>query len=215
MSQKKTKISVQIWCEILKELDAKMEASCLRRDAYLSKILRLEIEKLDEEIAQPNSTDAYKHVSKQLDMLGRKLITLTIDADLVEKLNNICVKKKIVRDAFFNRLFFMLVASNARVDALFLVPENWRLEIWSEYRNDFFGNIFNPLDEVMNPLEPLRYGIKEFELDNFYCTVFKSLNNINLEGLNTFLPDECIPGSEANKVSEKSLDELLGILGTN
>ena len=215
MNHKKTKISVQIWRVILKELDSKMEASCLRRDAYLSKILRFELEKLDEEITQLNSPEAYKYVSNKLDLLDRKLITLTIDADLVEKLNEICTRKRIVRDAFFNRLFFMLVASNARVDALFLVPEDWRIEIWSKYRNDFFGNIFNPLDEVMNPLEPLRHGIEEYKLDHFYCTVFQSLNNINLEGLNTYLPDEYIPGSEAYKISEKSLDELLGILGTN
>lgn len=211
MGEKKTKISVQIWRGILKELDAKMEASCLRRDAYLSKILRFELEKLDEEITKPNSPDAYKYVSSKLDMLDRKLITLTIDADLVERLNSICTKKRIVRDAFFNRLFFMLVASNTLVDVLFSVPKDWRNAIWVEYRNDFFWNVFNPLDEAINPLEPIRYGIDEYKLEKFYKTVFPSLNNINLEGLNTYLPDECIPGIEANKVADKTLNELLGI----
>lgn len=211
MNKDKAKISVQIWREILKEFDTKMEASCLRRDAYLSKILRFELEKLDEEIIQPNSPEAYKYVSNQLDMLDRKLITLTIDTYLVEKLNDICTRKMIVRDAFFNRLFFMLVASNARVDRLFAVPEGWRTEIWEEHRNDFFWNVFNPLNEVMNPLVPIRYGIEEYQLDKFYCTVFPSLNKTNLEGLNTYFPDELVLGSEASKASEKSLDELLGI----
>ena len=38
-------ISVRIWRPILEKLEAKLEAACLRRDAYLRRVLELEIEK--------------------------------------------------------------------------------------------------------------------------------------------------------------------------
>jgi hypothetical protein len=46
-----------------------MDASCLRRDAYLNRVLAVELDYLDTEVALPNSTEAKKFIAERLDHL--------------------------------------------------------------------------------------------------------------------------------------------------
>ena len=49
------KIAVKIWQPVMDKLDKKIDAACLRRDAYISKVLAIEVEYIDEEVTEPNS----------------------------------------------------------------------------------------------------------------------------------------------------------------
>ena len=66
---KTAKISVKIWEPLIEKLDTKMEAACLRRDAYLTKLLEFELDRLEEEVSIPNSEAAYNFVSGRLRQL--------------------------------------------------------------------------------------------------------------------------------------------------
>ncbi len=161
------KISVKIWRPILEKLDTKIEMACLRRDAYLAKVLDTELGCLDEEVSIPNSQASYDFVFKRLDLLDRKLVSLALPTELTERLNEICSRKRIVRDAFFNRLFLLLAASPKLIDTLFsnaLDAAYWRGEVWSEWKNEgpggpFYQNGFFPLEAMIDPFWAIRSGL--------------------------------------------------------
>lgn len=163
------KISVKIWKPIIEKLDAKIESACLRRDAYLARVLECELDWLEQEVSIPNSQTAYDYVFGQLEGLNRKLVSLALPPDLTKRLSDICTRKRIVRDAFFNRLFLLLAASPRVVDVLLFGRNaaNWRTEVWSEYKHEgpFFQNGFYPLEPTIDPFWAVRCGLEMFSAD--------------------------------------------------
>lgn len=160
------KISVNIWRPILDKLDEKLESACLRRDAYLSKILKTEVEMLDQEVSIPNSQESYEFVSRELDnLVPRKLVSLALPSEISARLNEVCAAKRIVRDAFFNRLFLLLAASSDLIDTLIFGPgkdrHGWCEEVWRQVNDSstFFEDGFYPLGAVTNPFWAIRMGI--------------------------------------------------------
>jgi hypothetical protein len=153
------KISVKIWRPLIARLNDKVMTACLRRDLYLARVLAHELPLLDQEISVANSAAAEQFVDERLDEMDRQLVSLALPPALTAQLKDICARRRIVRDAFFNRMFLLLAARPRALDAL-LFPDNpdWRAEIWSEYRNDgpFFQNGFYPLEPEVNPFWALR-----------------------------------------------------------
>ena len=160
------KISVKIWRPIIEKLGKKLDTACLRRDAYLVKVLETELNWLDLEVSIPNSKASYDHVFERLDQLDRKLVSLALPTELTQRLNEICTRKRIVRDAFFNRVFLLLAASPKVVDTLLFsdVGNEWRTEVWSENKHDgpFFQNGFYPLEPVIDPFWAVRCGLEMY-----------------------------------------------------
>ena len=163
------KISVKIWRPVIDKLDAKLNAACLRRDAYLKKVLEGELQWLDHEVSIPNSQASSDFVFEQLDTLDRKLVSLALPSELTSRLTELCARKRIVRDAFFNRLFLLLSASPVAVDTLLFgdVAKEWRREVWSEYKHDgpFFQNGFYPLEQEVDPFWAIRVGLELYAVD--------------------------------------------------
>jgi hypothetical protein len=240
------KISVKIWPPIIKRLADKVDAACLRRDAYLSRVLAIELDRLDDEVSIPNSEASFKYVFACLEQLHGKPVSLALPSDLTRRLSEICDRKRIVRDAFFNRIFLLLAASAKDIDVLFFSdsPDNWRTEIWSENRNDgpFFQNGFYPLEPVIDPFWAIRSGIEMYsentELEDYVepssgkiiriqrdrtvgISPAESLYTIvldrkgrrgNLLGMNCYMPDWRIPGTDAAEDVQAKTTELLADL---
>ena len=160
---------MRIWRPIIDKLDAKIEAACLRRDAFLTKVLEVELDWLDQEVSIPNSQASYEYVAEQLDELDRKLMSLALPPALTTRLNEICSRKRIVRDAFFNRLFLLLVASPSDIDKLLFgsVADEWRGRVWSECKHDgpFFQNGFYPMEPSIDPFWAIRTGLELYAGD--------------------------------------------------
>ena len=168
------KISVKIWPPLIEKLDTKMEAACLRRDAYLTKLLEFELDRLEEEVSIPNSEAVYHFVSEQLRRLQPKLVSLALPQDLTKRLNETCHRKKIVRDAFFNQLFLLLAASPRTIDTLLFGGDpNWRRAVWNDNRHDgvFFQSGFDPLEPATNPFWAIRNAMeidaRDAELEDY------------------------------------------------
>lgn len=170
MKTERKKISTKIWRPIINKLNRKLDRACLRRDAFLERVLDSELEFLDSEISVPNSEAARNFTFESLDHLDRKLVSLAIRTELVERLDDICERKLIVRDAFFNRLFFLLAAPSKAIDRLFfpLDSDRWRNDVWSERKHDgpFFQNIFYPLEQDVDPFWGIRTGLEMYEEKN-------------------------------------------------
>lgn len=161
-----SKISVRIWRPIIKKLDDKLNAACLRRDAYLAKVLDVELDHLDREVAVANSEASFDYVFKELDQFDRKLVSLALPATLTKRIGEVCARKRIVRDAFFNRLFLLLAASPATIDSLLfgVVGPEWRATVWSDYKHEgpFFQNGFYPLEPSIDPFWAVRAGLDHY-----------------------------------------------------
>jgi hypothetical protein len=157
---------VKIWRPILNKLDAKMDAACLRRDAYLAKLLAHELPRLDAEVSLPNSPAAHDFTFERLDALDRKLVSIALDPDLAGQLNAICdAQERIVRDAFFNRLFLLLTARPKAVDSAVLPrrAEVAQPGVEAEFKHDgpFFENAFSTRwRSLVDPFWAIRAGLR-------------------------------------------------------
>jgi hypothetical protein len=158
------KVSVRIWRDLIPKLDKKIEAACLRRDAYLSKVIGAEVQRLDSDVSVPNSEQAFAFISKRLDRLDRKLVSFTLDATVAEHLNKVCADKRIVRDAFFNRLIFLLVAPSNVVDRILGV--GWDGELREAelaigiHRGAIYPFDDSVIDALVDPLWPIHQHFK-------------------------------------------------------
>ncbi len=113
--------------------------------------------------------EEFDAVFERLDQLDRKLVSLALPTELTQRLNEICARKRIVRDAFFNRVFLLLAASPKVVDTLLFgdVGSQWRTEVWSENKHDgpFFQNGFYPLEPMIDPFWAVRCGLEMYAND--------------------------------------------------
>jgi hypothetical protein len=216
------KISVKVWRPIVEKLDKRMSAACLRRDAYLTRVLEVELKQLDEEVRNASSEMARTFITNKLEaMPDRKLVSLTLRTDLVERLGEICERKRIVRDSFLNRLLLLLSASTTVFDHLLNLDQDWKRKLLREYKNEtFFENTFYPIEDDINPFWAVRDWIDlndptgQSDDEGIYTTFWgeERFNNIDLTGLNCFVHDWRIPNHPAEIARRKDLDELLTIL---
>ena len=236
------KITVKIWRPIIDKLESNLDSQCLRRDAYLAKVLGVELDHLDAEVSIPNSQASYDYVLDELDRLDRKPVSLALPPDLTKKLNAICDRKRIVRDAFFNRLFLLLAISPRLIDKFIFGGDRkeWHAIVWKELgHRDIFENHFYPLNDAIDPFWFIRQAFEIYArtsryedyvepttgetvqversvtgeitpVDSFYTTLLdQTVSEHKLLGLNCYVPDSAIPGTEANK-ARLTLDDILG-----
>jgi len=198
------KIAVKVWQPIIKKLNEKIEHGCLRRDAYINKILDIELGMLDQEITQANSEEAREYIAASLDSLNRKIVTFSLRGDVVDRLDEICAQKRMVRDAIINRILLMLTAKPAVIDRLLIeaLDADWRNLVWDKNvcNWNFFPDIFYPLEPDVDPFRVLREGIRLTNKTHdanfsFYGVVLtdRHLKDKNLFGLNCHIPNEEVP----------------------
>lgn len=226
-----TKIGTRIWTPLLAKFTARIASACLRRDAWLTKVLANELDELDSEITTPNSEAARLFIASRLDALPRKLVTLTLPDELVHRLDDICERKRIVRDSFFNRLF-LLAAGPRHHDRLFFEGDDGWFQRVLEHTDLSFsaaGSMLDPIPEFRDPFRAIRDGldvirnelIVEFgnaeEADAYlkhrriYTVPIteKTFPRIDLSGLNVYLPDWQVPGATRHYGAPVDLSDLL------
>ncbi|MBP6421362.1 MAG: hypothetical protein KA271_00565 [Propionivibrio sp.] len=220
MSATTRKVPAKIWRDCLRKFDGRVESMCLRRDAYLSKVIGFEVERLDRDIPVPNSKQASKFISEQLDRLDRKSLGFTLDAAVLDRLNEVCASKGIVRDAFFNRLIFWLAASPKVIGKI--LGADWDSKLWERHKDDIgiYKAGLYPLDEssLATFIDPLWAIHEHYQLQkdlalstqSFYTDVLKDnmFINTNLWGLNTYLSDIDVPGTPQQKEFDGELEPM-------
>lgn len=162
-----TKITTKVWRPALTAFNERIESACLRRDAYIGKLLETEIAHLENEIPLPNSAPAAKFIADRLSELERDTLTLAIPSSLSLKLTELCRNRNIVRDAFFNRLIFLLAAIPRQIDTLFFDGTS----DWHRYVQvaigpyDIAGNDVYPLSSPIDPFWAIRLGLECYGAD--------------------------------------------------
>jgi hypothetical protein len=216
MEQTFRKTSIRIWQPALERFNERINSACLRRDAYLSKLLELELDELDAASATPNSVAVQQYISSRLDALPRKLVTLTLPDELVHRLDDICARKRIVRDSFFNRLFFLLAADRKLLTHLFFAGDwSWlyALQEHSDFGSSAAGEVLDPIPNFRDPFYAIRSACQLPDWqgpDGIYTgpITANTFSSVDLSGLNVYLSDDALPAAAAGAPAI-SLDDLL------
>lgn len=164
------KITTRIWHTAFDRFEKRMDEQCLRRDLFLNRVMAIELEHLAKEVSIPNSEAAEAFVTDRLKQLDRKMISLAIRSDLADRLDAICSEKRIVRDAFLNRLILMLAAPPSLIDRLFFenVADEWKRELWNEDKEswlEYFSDTFYPLAQRIDPFWGMREALDMYATD--------------------------------------------------
>jgi hypothetical protein len=112
-------ILANIWEPLIGQLNEKCQRACLRRDAYLDIVFWHEARMLDEEVAGRNSDDARSYITKHLSLLKRKPLSLQLSEDTIQRINDVCERKNTPRDAFLNRVIFLLLIDDSYWERIF------------------------------------------------------------------------------------------------
>lgn len=191
------KVAVRVWRPVLEKLDAKMAKACLRRDAYLTQVLDTELEYLDAEITAENSEAARLYIARKFDLLpDKKTVTFVMRSDVIERMNEVCKRKRIVRDAFVNRVLLLLAASRNTFERFLGLDEDWKRHLMREYDGaPFLQNSFYPIEEFSTPFWAARDWLQE-DNESIYRVFWDEhmFKDVDLTGLNCCIPDARLPG---------------------
>ena len=109
-------ITIQPTCKVAESFTEAVELAFLRRDAWLNHVLSVELPRIETELAgHCNSPAARRFIETQAASRARVAMTVSLDRRVAEQIRELCDKHGVVRDALFNRIFFLLTSS----------PEDW------------------------------------------------------------------------------------------
>ena len=114
-----TKITVKILESLLDDFDGHLRRLHLKRDAFIDHVIGIELDHLERDLQGKSlSPRVRQHISRNLKRMGTTQVNLVIDASNAERLRVIVKQTNIVRDAFINRLIYLLHASDSLLDYL-------------------------------------------------------------------------------------------------
>ena len=209
-----------------------IDRACLRRDAYLDRVLAHESKKLREEIPSPNSPEARRFLQEQLQSLDRVPVNLSLSPSTIESVNETCKDLNLVRDCFINRVLFFLVVADLRNFERFLEVDlsDYLPDMLSDLdREALYAPLWNgglkaiaeivngdPFWTLRNAIEWAREQDEDLLLEPLHaCVIVPSMFPKKVPGvmaLNCYLPDEYVPGTRAAEQPRPTVDEILGLI---
>ncbi|MFZ6758147.1 hypothetical protein ACO0K9_13135 [Undibacterium sp. Ji50W] len=200
----KSRITVQIATSIACEIQNQFSQLHINRDAFLNDLLTQEIELLETEMTFRNSDEVYKSMS-QRKLIHKTKLTITLDISLIERINLVLEKKNIVRDSFFNRILFFLIATPSLLEKLAMNPPNQTV------------NACNPMEGaktfLTNPFNEIRKRNKGL----FYTLTCFPDRAIAPQGQNLFLLNTAIDSEAATKfgISANTVEDEKTLFSSN
>jgi hypothetical protein len=155
-------MTIRLWKSLRKNFERRIVEVGLRRDVFLAHLVRVELPRLDHEVPGTVSKRGAMFIRHQLKRLDMEPVTIRLPKDLVESIDEICTRKHIVRDAFFNRLIlalcitpeaFLSLTDLGRLD----IPELLIEEGWKTRGEQFSSGALATAASVLNdPLWVIR-----------------------------------------------------------
>lgn len=208
-----TKMTAKVHPQVWKKFNGLLKSACIARDPFLDRILEVEIPHLDKELdGKVMSAKGRKYVSNALVKMPKgvdRLATLNIVVrkSTAEALNSVVKRNNICRDAFFNRVIFLLCCDKKHLATLQL-PEKMR-DIENDRFTDLETTSIGPLvaiDEILaDPFYYLREAIKSSDHDDDGLGLYTFEFPKALVGFSCYINDSHIPGTkEAKQLEEKT-----------
>jgi hypothetical protein len=121
---------------VQRHLDHAIERGCYLKKALLAALLNEEIHRLETALPEPCDPAVARHVRAQQNHAALKNSwhqqQVSLPVELAERIESICRKKNVVRDAFINRAVFLATAPFAELSTWFELAELSQLEYFSD-----------------------------------------------------------------------------------
>lgn len=232
------KVLVRMWKPLAQRLLDLTVKACLRRDEYLDRVLLHEAQALEVEMAEPNSEDGKAALERAFGCVPTTPVNFTLSQETVKSMNEVCDRKRVPRNAFVNRVVLLLTMQDEAVRHClypWIRSEDWdrlALEASKEHPDELLiarcGSTLRSAAQLAScdPFWSYRYRIgmrqrTDPETPNLHCAriprdyfrQFKrerptSLYIDSAEGLNCYLPDEIVDGTEANLSATRLFEEF-------
>ena len=204
-----TKITVKIYEPLLVAFDRQLDRLCLKRDAFLNHMIKVETPYLAAEMdGRQLSGAARRYISGSLKKMGTRTVNIVVEKETAAALTRVIEAANMVRDAFINRLIMFLRSSDSMLSYLDL-PKHINS---SEFDNWFQAVPTSPLLAMeavfSDPFNYIRLGAEERFKTGLYLLDLPP----RLAGFYCFIEDEYVPGtmehSELIRRSDAIMEEL-------
>jgi len=203
-----TKITVKIWDKQLHVFDRQIEQLFIKRDAFLNHMIKVETPNLAKDLdGRCLSSVANRYIAGELKRLGTKQVNIVVEKSTADALNELVAATSIVRDAFVNRLLLLLRAPDSLL-RFWELP----LRVADCESSDFVPT--SPLNAMKAVYEdPLAY-LREAAADRHKVGLYTAWLPPKLLGLECFIEDERVPGTEPYEKQRKGMAELTDALAS-
>lgn len=205
-----TKITAKIHTQLLKVFNQATNLLFLKRDAFLNQMIKIETKHLANDLAGKKLSSKAKHyIAGELKRLGTTPVNIVVDKPVANALNKIVDETNIVRDAFINRMLWLLRGPEALLNYLDL-PQ---FTTGSEFDRSVPEAVPTaPLAAMravqIDPLHYLRIGCEDRHNTGLYLLELPP----GFTGFACWLDDSVIPGTSSyedqQRVAERLLKEL-------
>lgn len=209
-----TKLSAKIYPPVLWAFDRQLTSALLRRDAFLDRVIGLEISSIEADLKGQRNTDpARRHISRCLSMMGGSKtgplhpISIAVRKTTAEALRRVVDEHNLCRDSLINWIIVLLRSTDALLDAL-------------ELPKEVSGSWTSGLSRV--PTSPLGM-IEAAQWDPFFylrsacearhgCGLYNLPLPPQLMGFQCVLDEDRVPNTEAFKQREARDAEMFALL---
>lgn len=229
------KILVSVWTLLQSRLNEAVDAAFLKRDAFLDYVLRNEALHIEKEIPAPGNSDlARGFLERQLKTLELTPVSLNLSPETIDAINSACKARNIPRDCFINRTLLLICSGKRSFWIRFLPDLDWDYYL-EKCRADFAyeiaaGQHWGALHAISSCLSDEPFWCIRMALDlardddkdeSLYLHQIPvpadffpkpEGKNWQFNGLNCFLPDHEVEGSDAwaaHKAKQKAQSEEL------
>ena len=214
MKKDQTKMTLKIVENHLTRFNEVIAPLCLKRDAFLNHVIRIETPRLAEDLDELGcqSLIARRYITGCLKKMGKlqlHSINVVVDKNVADALNEVVNRHNVSRDAFANRIIYLMIANPQELKAMDLpiaVNAN-EIDQWFESVSTTPLGAIN--DFMADPFHYLRLGAEERHCRGLYRVSFPD----SLDGLCCFLNDDEVPGTDAYKNAQEVANaELVKII---
>lgn len=201
-----TKITVKIWEQQLAAFDQGIDALFIKRDAFLNHMIKVETSHLAKDLgARRLSPLGNRYIAGELKRLGTKPVNIVVDKATANDLNEVVSATNIVRDAFVNRLILLLRAPDALL-------KFWELPLNVRAGDAVDSPSTSPLKLIKEVYGDPLYYLRDAAETRHKVGLYTAWLPPALVGLECFVDDDRVPGTEQYKKNEKELGELMRAL---
>jgi DNA topoisomerase VI subunit B len=203
-----TKITVKVWEQQLAVFDKAIDELFIKRDAFLNHMIKVETPHLAADLKDRRlSMSGNRYIAGELKRLGTKPVNIVVEKATADALNEVVSKANIVRDAFVNRLIMLLRAPDALL-------KFWELPLNVRSSDAVDSPATSPLNAIKGVYYDPLYYLRDAAETRHEVGLYTAWLPPKLVGLECFIEDDRVPGTEQHKKKEKEHQELIDALAS-
>jgi len=150
-----------------RDFELAIKQGCYSKKALLNQLLSIEIERLNDALPAPVDASVKSHIRAKQNRgelkKSWKPQQVSLPEALVNRVQEVCQSKGVVRDAFVNRMIFLATAKRSTVETCFSLHEFNTCDYFSGRDDRVYTSTMERLTESLDPLWRLHFALAECE----------------------------------------------------